>query len=66
MRTATLRPGDLVEVDVRGRIFPARVEDTADQAIPGCPIRVEPLAASITYRHLNCRHIRKLISRGVS
>jgi hypothetical protein len=61
MRTAALKPGDVVEADVRGRIFPAQILSLADEDIPGRPIRVQPLVPN-TFFHLAARQIRRQLN----
>lgn len=51
MRTKLIRPGDLVECDVRGQRFFARVEEV-DKVV-----RIAPLSRQITYRSVSARQI---------
>ncbi len=58
MRLANVQPGDTIEVDVRGHVFPAKVLDLNCPDIPGQPIRVEPLVP-VTFFHLKASQIRE-------
>jgi hypothetical protein len=51
MRTQSIKAGDIVECDVRGQFFFARVVDTSDK------IGIEPLSRQITFRQVTARQI---------
>ena len=51
MRTQSIKAGDIVECDVRGQSFFARVVDTSDK------IGIEPLSRQITYRQVTARQV---------
>ena len=51
MRTQGVKPGDIVECDVRGQTFFARVVELGDA------ISIEPLSRQITYRQVTARQI---------
>jgi hypothetical protein len=61
VRLANVRPGDVGEVDVKGRRFHALVQSCADEAGP--PRRapagtgILPLAKGVTYRHVTAREV---------
>lgn len=57
MRTDRLCPGVEVEVDIRGRVFPARVVgEPANQRVP-----IEPLVPNNTHRQAQARQIRRIL-----
>lgn len=51
MRTQTIKAGDLVECDVRGQTFFARVVDRDEKLV------IEPLSQQITFRHVTARQV---------
>lgn len=59
MNTATLRHGDTVEVNVRGRVFNAVVVsiDTTKQEVTIIPPKW------CTYHHVSAREVRKRLAR---
>ncbi len=52
MKLASIRPGDIIEADVRGLRFFARVEDE-----PNGQVQVEPLTSRVSYRLLKPRQV---------
>jgi hypothetical protein len=62
MDMRAIRVGDVVEVDIRGYVFPATVRSKAPRTIgidPADPIR-------FTYRFCSSRQVKKRISRPES
>ena len=59
MRTAGLHPGDLVEVNVRGRTFAATFHGCEDGRV-----RITPLDPWVTYHRVRVRAVLKRIARG--
>jgi hypothetical protein len=59
VRTARLQVGDVVEVDVRGTVFPARVVDLDPSDWASEHIEVAPLARNVTYFHPTRRQVRR-------
>lgn len=57
MKTASLHPGAEVEVDIRGRRFPARV--TAKPSARQVPI--EPLVANNSFRCAGAHQVKKTL-----
>jgi hypothetical protein len=59
VNTATLNPGDVVEVDVKGRVFAAyycgRVHTNDGRPV----VRIDPLRRTINYFHVRARQIRR-------
>ena len=61
MRLSSVQTGDIVECDVRGRVFLALVTEAG--AVPeGCPadkpgLAIRPLLPAITYRHVTPRQV---------
>jgi hypothetical protein len=60
MRTTALQPGTEVEVDIRGRVFPARITGKADDG--RFPIR--PLIKNVGYFSATARQIKKVLRRA--
>lgn len=58
MRTAHLQPGTEVEVDVRGRVFSARV--TGNPA--GGIVPILPSVRNVSYRRVRARQVRRVLS----
>lgn len=58
MRTSKLRPGDTVEVDIRGWRFPARVLGFYHDWRPGW-VQIEPLSPSCGYKAASPRQVRR-------
>ena len=54
MTLSTIRPGDLVRCDVRGRIFHAEALERDAEGL-----RIRPLEPNITYRHVTARQIAR-------
>jgi len=52
MKLAQIHPGDLIEVDKRGRRVFARVIEISDAVV-----QFEPLCPGISYRHASAREI---------
>ena len=52
MKLAPVRPGDLIEVDKRGRRMFGKVVE-----IEGAVVRFEPLCPGVSYRHASSREI---------
>lgn len=64
MRLASVNRGDVVECNVRGWKFPARIKLLNSPEIPGKPIRIEPLVSNCTFYHLTSRQISRVIERA--
>lgn len=64
MTLRELHPGDEIEANVRGYLFPALVEDLDDELIDGKPVRVRPLVPNCTYTRLTARQVRRRLRRG--
>ena len=58
MKLAGINPGDIVEVDKRGRRVLARVGPPDDRLHPGgrC-LPIEPIHRGISWRHANAREV---------
>ena len=52
MRLAAMRPGDLVQCDIKGRRFHAEVVGPAERGIA-----IRPLQTGISYRHARPRDV---------
>ena len=63
MRLAQVKPGDTVEVNVRGRQFTAEVLELGCPDVPGKPVRVEP-PRGITYFHVGASQIIGRVARA--
>lgn len=58
MNAACLHPGTEVEVNVRGRIFPARITGTP----AGHTIPIEPSVRNVSYRRVRASQIKRVLS----
>jgi hypothetical protein len=61
MRLTSVRAGDIIECDVRGRRFHALVIDPSTPP-EGCPadvpgLSIRPFHQAITYRHVTARQV---------
>lgn len=57
MKISGVKAGDIVECDVRGRVFLAKVTRPADANAGSPGLEVEPIHAAITYRHVGARQV---------
>ena len=60
MNLRNVKQGDRVEVNVRGREYPAVYVGPADDFLPGW-VRVEPLARNINHYHVSPTEIKRKI-----
>jgi hypothetical protein len=61
MQLRSVREGDTVQCNVRGRVFDALVEEK----LPGREgVRVTPLAKNISYFKVKSNQIRRIVEKG--
>lgn len=60
MKTAGLNPGDVVEVDIRGCVFPALFKSRLARDL----VAIEPLVPNLGYFRVRARQIRRLLERN--
>lgn len=61
MRLATVKKGDVIEAEVRGFRFPARVLILNSPEIPGKPVRIEPLISNVSFYHLAAHQVKAVL-----
>lgn len=66
MNTRNLHPGDEIEANVKGRRFHAIIERLDDPAVFRKPVRIRPLARTVTYRYVSARQIVRLVRRATA
>jgi hypothetical protein len=60
MNLRNVKPGDRVEVNVRGRVFPAHYEGFDHET---GRVLVEPLVRNVNYRSVKKTEVRKRLTR---
>lgn len=60
MQLARVKEGDEIKVNIRGRVFEARVEEK----LPGSKVRITPLTPNISYYHATAAQVEKVVKRN--
>ena len=61
MRLADMRPGDRVEVDVRGAVFAAQIKSIEPDGV-----WIVPASSGYGYRRVTARQIRRRLTGGLA